>query len=425
MTHQTICARCTSRPVELARILGPRQGLAQNGEGVARGGGEFGELVLSLVIGEGLSRGEAVGGAMEAGEVGGHGGPAVGALAVPARSCALPGAGDERERDGLPARRGVAGVRRAEWDASLLHEGEGDEEMIGINKPGFYRDVPEAIYHNDPVVEPSASASLLAKLYSRSPRHAWFGHPKLNPNFEPSNPTPAMAFGSAVHALLTLSCEVKRLDFDDWRGKEARQARDAITAAGNIALLAKDYDNAESMLRTLRRELHGHEVGDVFGEGVGEVTMAWRDDGAWLRGRMDWWSESRNLIVDYKTTTTAEPDAWSRKLFDLGSDFAGVLYPQGVSALTGERPPRFIYIAQEVDPPHAFSVVEMDDQAVEFTTNRVAQAFAVWRECLRTNQWPGYPAQVCHVSPPVYAVKREETRSLAAAASREIIATPV
>lgn len=289
-----------------------------------------------------------------------------------------------------------------------------------ISEQGFYRDVPENEYHLDPVVEPSASASILATLYSRSPQHAWFRHPKLNPNFEPGKPTAAMAFGSAAHAMLTLSCEVKRLDFDDWRSKEARQARDAIVAAGGIAMLADEYANAERMLTVLRRDLIGHEIGDVFSEGVGEVTMAWRDDGAWLRGRMDWWSEKRNLIVDYKTTTVAEPDQWSRKLFDLGSDFAGVLYPQGVAALTGQRPPRFLYIVQEVDPPHAFSVVEMDDQAQEFTTNRVAQAFHAWRECLSTGKWPGYPSRVCRVAPPVYAVKREETRSLAQAATRII-----
>lgn len=294
-----------------------------------------------------------------------------------------------------------------------------------IDKPGFYRDLPEGEYHEDPCAEPSASASTLATLYSRSPRHAWFRHPKLNPDWQPSVPTSAMAYGTALHAMLTLSREVYRLDFPDWRSKEARQGRDAITAKGGIALLADDYINAEAMLRTLRRELLGHEIGDVFSEGAGEMTMVWCDDGAWIRGRMDWWSAKRNLIVDYKTTTTAEPDAWSRKLFDLGSDFAGILYPMGVAALTGEPPPRFIYIVQEVEPPHAFSVVELDSQAVEFTTNRVSQAFHVWRECLSTGRWPGYPSNVCHVSPPTYAVKREETRALAQAASREIVALPV
>lgn len=199
-----------------------------------------------------------------------------------------------------------------------------------IDAPGFYRDVPESEYHLDPIVSPSASASILATLYSRSPLHAYSRHPRLNPAFEPSKPTAAMAFGSAVHAMVTLSCDVVCLHFDDWRTKEARQARDEIVAAGAIALLEGDYTAAERMVTTLRRGLLGHEIGDVFGEGAGEVTMAWRDDGVWLRGRMDWWSEKRNLIVDYKTTTTAEPDSWSRKLFDLGSDFAGVLYPMRI-----------------------------------------------------------------------------------------------
>ncbi|MFO1080820.1 MAG: PD-(D/E)XK nuclease-like domain-containing protein [Reyranellaceae bacterium] len=290
-----------------------------------------------------------------------------------------------------------------------------------LDQPGIYRSVSEADYHSDPVVEPSASASVLSLLYSRSPLHAWYAHPRLNDDYVGSPSTRAQAFGTAVHAMLTLSRNVTCCDFDDWRTKDARQEKTEIEEAGGIALLRDDYATAERMLSTLRRGLVGHEVGDVFNQGIGEATIVWRDDGAWIRGRADWWSEKRGLIVDYKTTTTAEPDAWSRKLFDLGSDFAGVLYPQGVAAVTGARPPRFLYVVQEVEPPHAFTVVELDDVAREFTTNRVAQAFRAWRECLAANRWPGYAPSVHHVSPPAYAVKREEGRALAAAAAKELI----
>jgi hypothetical protein len=290
---------------------------------------------------------------------------------------------------------------------------------------GLHEGVPEAVYHKDPTAGVSASASILYTLYSQSPRHAWHAHPKLNPRWTPGKSTPAQAFGRAAHAVLFGTAKVVALDFADWKTKAAREAREMIEGQGDIALLARQADRLERMHDTLRQGMKSHALGDVFDEGTPELTAIWQDDGAWLRGRLDWWREKDDLIVDYKTTEgSADPDQWSRNLFSLGSDFQSVLYRQGVAKILGIMP-RFVFIVQEVDPPHAFSVLDLDDAACEFTTNRLAHAFHTWRECLRTKKWPGYPSQVCHVSPPVWAVKAEETRALAAAASREIITEAV
>jgi PDDEXK-like domain of unknown function (DUF3799) len=295
---------------------------------------------------------------------------------------------------------------------------------MSIDKPGFYPNIPEAEYHSDPVANPSASASILHTLYSRSPMHAYHRHPKLNPAYKPSKSTPAQAFGKAAHALAFGADNIREIDAADWRTKDAKEARASIEAAGGIALLSKDMIVAKNMVHTLRSGLKSHAVGDVFADGEPETTIVWKDDGAWLRGRIDWWKPKQNLVVDYKTTEgSADPEQWSRNLFQLGSDFQGVLYPQGVAAITKDARPRFLYIVQEVDPPHAFSVLDLDEAAREFTTNRVAQAFHVWRDCLAKKKWPGYPPHICHVAAPVWAVKRDEEKALAASSMAEIAAT--
>ncbi len=292
-----------------------------------------------------------------------------------------------------------------------------------ISKPGFYSAIPDAEYHGDPCPAPSASASLLHKLSSRSPLHAWHAHPKLNPGWRPGKSTPAQAFGKAAHALLMGSCEVIEIEAPDWRSKDAKAARIAAEEIGKCALLSDDLVTAKNMVHALQSGLKSHRVGNVFDNGQPEVTLAWKDEGVWLRGRLDWWKASANLIVDYKTTEgSADPDQWSRNLFMLGSDFQSVLYPDGVAILTGERP-RLIYVVQEVDPPHGFSVIELNkhDGTLEFSTTRVVEAFATWRNCMQTNRWPGYPSEICHVSAPPWALKREETRALAMSASKELI----
>lgn len=292
-----------------------------------------------------------------------------------------------------------------------------------IEAPGIYDDIDEATYHSDPCVSPSASASILHKIDSRSPLHAWHSHPKLNPGWRPSKSTTAQAFGKAAHALLMGNCEVVSIDAADWRSKDAKAARIEAEEIGKVALLDKDLVVAKNMVHVLRSGLKSHRIGDVFSNGQPEVTIAWQDEGAWLRGRLDWWKASEGLIVDYKTTEgSADPDQWSRNLFMFGSDFQSVLYPEGIAALTGEKP-RLIYVVQEVDPPHGFTVIELNkhDGTLDFSTTRVVEAFATWRNCLQTNRWPGYPSEICHVSAPVWALKREEARALATSASREII----
>lgn len=290
-----------------------------------------------------------------------------------------------------------------------------------ITDPGFYPDLDEAAYHADPVAPISCSASLLHTLYSRSPLHARMAHPKLNPAREHRKDTPEQAFGRAAHALLFQSAELQEIDAADWKTKAAREQRDAVEAEGKIAVLADDFVLLKNMVHTLRTGLKGHELGEVFDEGQAETTIVWKDDGCLLRGRLDWWRPKWNLIVDYKTTSrAADPDTWSRNLFSLGSHFQGVLYPDGVQQLTGIRP-RFCYVVQETEPPYAFTVLDLDEAAREFTTSQVSQAFHAWRECLASNKWHGYPTNLCHVGAPVWAVKREETRALAHAAARELV----
>jgi hypothetical protein len=291
-----------------------------------------------------------------------------------------------------------------------------------ITKPGLYPGMPMRQYLGDPCPAPSASASILHTLHTLSPLHAWTEHPRLNPAFSSGRSTPEQAFGTTAHAMLFGTQEVVAVDVDDWRTKAARETRDVLEAGGKIAMKLRDFNNLSEMLDKLHVSLRAHEIGDVFADpsGQAELTMAWQDDGVWLRGRMDWFLADRNLIVDYKTTESAEPDAWSRKLFQMGNDFQAVLYPQGVAALTRSRP-KFIFIVQETSPPYAVSVLDLDPAAREFTNNRLIEAFHEWRKCLSSNKWPAYPTTLCHVGAPVWAVKREETRALAAAAVRELV----
>ena len=91
----------------------------------------------------------------------------------------------------------------------------------------IHTDIAAAAYHADPAPEPSLSSSVARILVERSPRHAWWAHPRLNPDFAPDRGSDAAAVGSAVHAV-ALEGEWDRIAFieaPDWRTKAAKEAR--------------------------------------------------------------------------------------------------------------------------------------------------------------------------------------------------------
>jgi hypothetical protein len=71
---------------------------------------------------------------------------------------------------------------------------------VAVTRPGFYK-MPLVDYVGDPAPRPSLSASIAHHLISRSARHAWHAHPRLNPLWAPDG-TDATEFGTIAHAIL-------------------------------------------------------------------------------------------------------------------------------------------------------------------------------------------------------------------------------
>ncbi|GBR70939.1 hypothetical protein [Gluconobacter kanchanaburiensis] len=93
-----------------------------------------------------------------------------------------------------------------------------------IEKPGIY-DMPEAVYHSDPCLEPSLSNSIARVLLDQSPMHAHYAHPRLNLKREPFEVTAAMDFGTALHKLLLgKGAAIVEVKADAYRSAAAKEA---------------------------------------------------------------------------------------------------------------------------------------------------------------------------------------------------------
>jgi hypothetical protein len=95
----------------------------------------------------------------------------------------------------------------------------------------------------------------------------------------------------------------------------------------------------------------------------------------------------------------AHPDAVATRLFGAGAEIQDRFYHRGLGII-GRSTLRSFFIMQETSAPFALSVVELDYEAEEIGDEKVTRATEIWRDCIRTNAWPGYPRAPVGHSPP-------------------------
>lgn len=271
--------------------------------------------------------------------------------------------------------------------------------------PGIHT-IPSERYHADPAAEPSLSNSLIKLLVTKSPRHAWLAHPRLNPAFEPLEES-KFDVGTAAHASLLEGrdvCEV--IDAPDWRTNAAKAARDAARLAGKVPLLAHQHKSVTAMAGAALQFLSAAGLGDVLHRGACEQTLVWEDAGAHCRARLDWLTDDRRLILDFKTTGVANPEKWMRGAFDLGYDTQDVFYTRGLRRLGFDRV-RFVFLVQEVEPPFLCYLVELAESARHLADLKVERAINLWSMCMRDNCWPAYPTDVHQLEAPPWLLAAE------------------
>ena len=281
-------------------------------------------------------------------------------------------------------------------------------------------DVPAETYHADQLGErPTLSCSILKILLNASPAHAKAAHPRLNPNYEKRDDS-KFDLGTAAHAVFFEGQANMRVIFaNDWRSKSAQEERDEARAFGQIPLLDKDAQRCEQIVEALTDQIADvNAQPPLFDGGKAEQTLLWEDRGVACKARLDWLRDDYAAIDDLKTTSRlANPEQWSRQLFNLGYDLQAAFYLRGLEAVTNQRA-QFRLVVIETAPPFAMSVLALSSGALELANAKIDKALAVWRACLEADTWPAYPALVATVEPPAWA----ESQWLEREAREEMVA---
>lgn len=279
---------------------------------------------------------------------------------------------------------------------------------------GYHQGMPAAKYLADPCVVPSLSSSIAQVLLRESPRKAWFSHPKLNPAFA-AEEDGKFDIGTAAHAMLLEGVNIIEVcDFDDWRKGEARAQRDAARAAGKIPLLRKHRDDVVAMVSAAEAFISHSEIADYWKDAESEVTAICEEKGVWLRARLDRVAKNRRFIGDYKSTTDAAPEPFSRQIVRMGYHIQEAFYRRVVRNL-GSIGPRFVFVAQSCEPPYECSLHGCDPALQEIADAEVQRAIDLWRQCSSTKNWPSHSGRIHWALPPSYMMKEHEQRLMEAA----------
>lgn len=281
-----------------------------------------------------------------------------------------------------------------------------------------------AEYLGDPAVQPSLSSGAIWTLLNQSPMHARADHPRLNPARAAHNSSVMDAGTVAHHHLLGADeRELVVVDADDWRTKDAKEARQRAWDQGRIPILSRLNDRAIEMANAAREYLSRTEFATLLADGDAEQTMIWKVGGIYCRGRLDFLKADAKVLLDYKSTAgSASPAVWSRQMINMGYDIQAEHYLRGVRALVGRDPERvFVFLVQENFAPYACSLVGAGGEMLELARAKVDQAIAIWRRCMTTQTWHGYPTRIAWATPPAWAVQQwDDQRAIASELDPEL-----
>jgi hypothetical protein len=265
-----------------------------------------------------------------------------------------------------------------------------------ITEPGLYQDFDEAEYHADPCPEPSASRSNIKEIATRTPRHAFIAHPRLNPAFERKEDD-KFAIGTAGHSsILSRGKKIIVGNFKDYKTDAAKFWRDQAKANGLTPLLAEQAERVENMRAAVFEQLPDHGLGHLFDrdKGRAEVVAATIDPvGGWSRCMFDW-LEGDLTATDIKVTEVDDfsPEGLGRHMSGMGYEFQHGFYERVLLRLYPELEGRFKmrFLFVEAKEPHAIMPMLLPADAIAKGRALVGLGMQRWAAAKAANFWPRY-----------------------------------
>ncbi len=113
------------------------------------------------------------------------------------------------------------------------------------------------------------------------------------------------------------------------------------------------------------------------------------------------------VIAELKTSADASYESFSRDIAKFHYDVQSAMFEEGVRALMDMRDVWFLFGVVETSPPFACAVYKLDPESLETGRRKVRYATTLYKQCLDTDEWPGYPDMVTPISMPKWALSSD------------------
>lgn len=280
-------------------------------------------------------------------------------------------------------------------------------------QPGLYTDIPDITYHAD---RASLSSSGARKLLPPStPAEFAYERDHGRP------PKKEFDHGHAAHALvLGVGAELREIPAAALasNGAVSTKAAKAFIAQarddGAVPLKPADYQTVQAMANKIREH---RLAAALLAEGQAELSGYWVDPetGLTLRFRPDWTTtiNSQLWLVDYKSTTSANPAKFARSAGDFGYAQQEAWYVDGAKTLGMHDDPQFAFITQAKTPPYLVSVIRIRPSDVDWARGQNRRAIDLYAQCVETGEWPAYPDEFIWIDLPKYITYEPEENTAA------------
>lgn len=128
--------------------------------------------------------------------------------------------------------------------------------------------------------------------------------------------------------------------------------------------------------------------------------------GALRKARLDALTKG-SVIPDLKTCERADEFAFAKQIASYGYYRSAAWYLD-ICNLLGIEKTAFCFIAVEKKPPYAIAIWSLDEVTIEHGRRQNERNLAVYRECMKTGEWPSYPAEIGVISLPAWLQKEME-----------------
>ena len=276
-----------------------------------------------------------------------------------------------------------------------------------IPEPGRYEHIPEETYHRE---WEALNASTLGYL-KRSPLYCkWrMEHPDVG--------TPATDFGSAVHtAVLEPETFSERYILEPqcppeykprgWHNRtEYKEAKADLHERGFKLLSQKDLDGC----RTITDRIYDTpgEIREILAAKSGtEVSYVADVRGVRRKVRPDIEVADASMVVDLKTSRCALPGPFERSIYQYGYHRSKDFYLDTMNHVTGVFE-HYLFLVVENTPPYEVALYDLDPAATALGAREVVELEALYRKCMDSGEWPGYPTHIQTIGVPNWAYYEE------------------